>query len=483
MTRLAALGRQSAVYGVGSVIQRFIGIPLIYVYTHHMSRSEYGYADYVVAAVTLGISLFGLGLQNAMFRFAFDHEPGVERDRVIATTARALLPSVAVLILLGAVAGVVVPRVSEFPASLVAVGAAGLVVSILYDLVSGIYRIAQQPIRYLRLSAINVTVTVAVSVVLVTMFDLEALGLLLGTFSGTAIALTVGILQQRHVLTLAPDRTLVRPLLRFGLPLVPSRAAIWVLNLADRAFVEGFLGATVLGTFSAGAKLAQVIAFFTTILQLSWPAFAYSIKDDAEARSVYADVLRVWFLIVGWAVVALAVARFQIADLMLPPRWHGAVGVIPIYALGLALYGAYYVVSVSVGRVKETRMNVVVTGLAAVVNVVATIALIPWLGMEGAAWANVIAYAVMLGGMILRARQVFPVPYELGRIGAICLAGAALVALSGPVPAHGAGGVGLRALIVLAFPLAAVTLGGVRRSEAARLLRGSLPRRLRPGRG
>jgi O-antigen/teichoic acid export membrane protein len=483
VSRLGALGRQSAVYGIGSVIQRFIGIPLIYVYTHHMSRSEYGYADYVIAAVTLGISLFGLGLQNAMFRFAFDHEPGRERDRVIATAARALLPCVLAIVAVGAVATAVVPGVSGFPASLVAVGAAGLVVSILYDLVSGIYRIAQEPIRYLRLSAVNVAVTVAVSLVLVTVFDLQALGLLVGTFSGTFVALAVGAVQKRDVLRLAPDRTLVRPLLSFGLPLVPSRAAIWVLNLADRAFVEGFLGATVLGTFSAGAKLAQVIAFFTTILQLSWPAFAYSIKDDGEARTVYADVLRVWFLIVGWAVVVLAVARFQIADLMLPPRWHDAVGVIPIYALGLAIYGAYYVVSVAVGRVKETRLNVVVTGVAAVVNVAATLALIPWLGMEGAAWANVIAYVVMLGGMILRARRVFPVPYELGRIGAICLAGGALVALSSLVPAHGGAGIALRTLIVLAFPPAVLAVGGIRRSEAARLLRGGLPRGLRPGRG
>ncbi len=483
MSRLGALGRQSAVYGIGSVVQRFVGIPLLYVYTHHMSRNEYGYADYVVAAVTLGISLFGLGLQNAMFRFAFDHEPGPERDRVVATAARALLPCVAAIVLLGALATALVPGISDFPASLVAVGAVGLVVSILYDLVSGIYRVAQQPVAYLRLSAVNVAVTVVLSVVLVTVFDLQALGLLAGAFSGTAVALAVGAFQKRDVLRLAPDRSLVRPLLSFGLPLVPSRAAIWVLNLADRAFVEGFLGATVLGTFSAGAKLAQVIAFFTTILQLSWPAFAYSIRDDAEARTIYADVLRIWFLIVGWAVVVLAVARFQIADLMLPPRWHAAVGVIPIYALGLAIYGAYYVVSVAVGRVKETRLNALVTGVAALVNVVATIALIPWLGMEGAAWANVIAYTVMLGGIIVRAHRVFPVPYDFGRIGAICAAGAALVAVSGLVPAHGSAGIGLRALIVLAFPLAVLASGGIRRSEARRLLHGGLPRGLRPGRG
>lgn len=471
MSRLGELGRQSAVYGLGSVIQRFIGIPLIYIYTHHMSRAEYGYADYVVAAVTLGISLFGLGIQNAMFRFAFDHDPGPERDRVIATSIRTLLPSVGAIVVVGAVATAVVPRVSDFPGSLVAIGVAGLVISILYDLVSGIFRVAQQPVRYLRLSAVNVTVTVALSVVLVTVYDMEALGLLIGTFSGTAIALAVASYQQRHVLRMGRDPELVRPLLSFGLPLVPSRAAIWVLNLADRAFVEGFLGSTVLGTFSAGAKLAQVIAFFTTILQLSWPAFAFSLKEDREAKIVYADVLRVWFVVVGWAVVAFAVARHQIVDLMLPERYHAAVTIIPIYALGLAIYGAYYVVSVTVGRVKQTQLNILVTGGAAVVNVVATIALIPILGMEGAAWANVIAYVAMLGGMIYRSQQVFPVPYELRRIGAICIAGGALVAVSDLVAVSGTTGIGLRTAIILAFPLAVIAVGGVRRSEATRLLR------------
>jgi hypothetical protein len=71
------------------------------------------------------------------------------------------------------------------------------------------------------------------------------------------------------------------------------------------------------------------------------------------------------------------------------------------------------------------------------------------------------------------------VPYELGRIGAICAAGAALVAVSGLVPAHGAGGIALRAAIVLSFPPLAVAVGGIRRSEALRLVHGGLPRRLR----
>ena len=76
-------------------------------------------------------------------------------------------------------------------------------------------------------------------------------------------------------------------------------------------------------------------------------------------------------------------------------KYRGGADAMALSALGLAFYGAYYVVGVAVGRVKRTQLNWVVTGIAAVANVVLCIVLIPDYGAKGAGAASAIAYLLM----------------------------------------------------------------------------------------
>ena len=142
-------------------------------------------------------------------------------------------------------------------------------------------------------------------------------------------------------------------------------------------------------------RLASVVALLVTAFQLAWPPFAYGIADDDEARRVYRAVLTAWVGLAAWVVLGLALLRRPIMDAVAPDEFLAAADAMAIIATGLALYGAYYVVAVAVGRAKRTQFNWVVTGTAAVVNVALCIALIPDHGVDGAALAGLVAYASM----------------------------------------------------------------------------------------
>ena len=88
-----------------------------------------------------------------------------------------------------------------------------------------------------------------------------------------------------------------------------------------------------------------------------------------------------------------------------------------LVALGFGFYGAYYAVGVAVGRVKRTQLNWVVTGIAAITNVVLCIVLIPPYGADGGGAASAIAYFLMAVLMVVRGKRVFPVGYEGGASG------------------------------------------------------------------
>src|SRR5664279_5847448 len=92
---------------------------------------------------------------------------------------------------------------------------------------------------------------------------------------------------------------------RFGLPLVPSALALWAINFIDRLFIGGYKGQAEVGVYSAAIKIASVITFVMFAFRTAWPAFAYSIEDDRDARHTYAFVLTYLLVIASWLALAL----------------------------------------------------------------------------------------------------------------------------------------------------------------------------------
>jgi O-antigen/teichoic acid export membrane protein len=409
---------------------------------------------------------------NALFRFALertgDARWAVVRTAiafcactggVVAIAAAVLTPLVASAILQGD------------HTALWLVSCVGLWVALVYEPAVGLYRVEQRPTRFLQITLINVAVTVGASLIGVVVFDARALGLVAGSYTGTALALAVVAVDRRRELFGSLDRAVLGPMLRFGLPFMPARLALWALNLSNRLILTALVSVAAAGVLGVGVRIAQVVALMVTAFQLAWPPFAYAIEDDGEARRVYRAVLTYWMLLASWVVLALALLRVGIISL-LPhsTSWAAAADPMAITAAGLGFYGGYYVVGVAVGRVKKTQLNWVVTGVAAVVSIGLCFPFIHWWGATGAAASTALAYGLMALLMTVRAEQVFPVGYEVGRISLLLAVATALflVADNG-LPELGVVGIAGRILVALAYPLGLLLTGFFRPEERRRL--------------
>ena len=208
---------------------------------------------------------------------------------------------------------------------------------------------------------------------------------------------------------------------------MPSRVALWALNLSNRLLVAWLATSALAGVFVVAANVASSVALLVTAFQLAWPPFAYGIKEDDEARRVYSAVLTAWLLVALAAVLPLALAREWVMALLAGEKYTGGADAMALLALGLAFYGAYYVVGVAVGRAKQTQLNWVVTGAAAAANVLLCIFLIPEYGANGAGAASATAFLLMAVLMVLRGGRVFPVRYDWPRLGGPVRAGGGAV--------------------------------------------------------
>jgi O-antigen/teichoic acid export membrane protein len=457
--RLRTLASQSAIYGVGPVVARFAGLLLLPIYTRHLGQGEVANVGQVVALVAVGATVAQLGLVNALFRFAAERDG--DARYAVARTAIALCSAAGLA--LAAVAALLTPLAAPLflgdgNEGLWLVACAGLLVSLLYEPCAGLYRVEQRPQRFLAVTLVNVAVTVVVSVIWIVRFDGGAFGLIAGSYTGTLVALGVVLWDRRTALFGSIDRDLMGPLLRFGLPFMPSRVALWALSLSNRLLVAWLATRTLAGVFVVAANLASSVALLVTAFQLAWPPFAYGIKDDDEARAVYRSVLTVWLLVALAVVLPLALAREWLMATLAGEKYRGGADAMALSAVGLAFYGAYYVVGVAVGRAKRTQLNWVVTGVAAVTNVVLCIVLIPEYGAKGAGAASAVAYLLMAVLMVLRGGRVFPVRYDWRRLGALCALAAVLFAIGETAfDARGAGAITARlALAALFVPLALI---------------------------
>jgi O-antigen/teichoic acid export membrane protein len=263
------------------------------------------------------------------------------------------------------------------------------------------------------------------------------------------------------------DRSLYRAMNRFGLPLVPSAVALWLTNFSDRFFLVKLADPHEVGLYSIGVRLASAIVLLLTAFRLAWPAFAYSIEDDREARRTYSFVLTYVVYVCCWLALALGLLAPWILKLITTKPFYPAENVVPLLAFGVAAFGAYVVVQIGTGRARQTRSNWVVTGAAAVVDVALNIALIPPYGRMGAAVAMVTAYTLLFVGMAWRAQRVFPVQYQWRRVATLGAAAVGLTLLGKLLDVP----LGLALALTAVYPVVLLLLGFYLPVERQRLRR------------
>ncbi|MGE5691037.1 MAG: lipopolysaccharide biosynthesis protein [Pseudomonadota bacterium] len=464
--RLKQLAGQSAVYGLGGIVSRLIAVFLLPVYTRYLDPADLGAVGVVVALTAVLVTILRGGISSAFFRFYFDSTEPRRRVTVLRTSFWFTMATATLGLVLGvAFAAQIGELLGLDDPTLVRAAFVGLWAQMNYEQLTALFRVEQRPWAFLAASLANIAVTVGATLLFVVVLEWGATGVVAGNFTGTLLVYLSLLGYRREQLGLELDRPLLRAMQRFGLPLVPSALALIAVNFSDRFFLVHLSSLSEVGLYEIGARIASAMVLLLTAFRTAWPAFAYSIEDEEEARRTYAFVLTYLVVVATWAAVALGLLAPWLVRLLATEEFYAGARVVAPLAFASAIFAGYIVVSIGVGRARRTEFNWVVTGAAAVLNVALNLALIPRYGMEGAAAATVAAYALMFVGMAWWGRRVYPVPYQWRRVTTALAAGAALVVVGKALDVP----LAVAVLLSLAYPLALLPLGFLLPSERARL--------------
>ena len=444
---LEKLAKQTAIYGISTIVVRFLSYLLTPIYTYTFTQAEYGIVTDIYALIPFALVLLSMGMESSYFRFAAKAEAESEgqseeichrRKRHIfattwgATIAAAALFFVVVMALRDKVAEVMGAAYVAHPEYITMVAAI-----IALDVASMIpfSRLREQghALKFVALKALNVFVNVglAIAFMVVGLFESDfGVGWVFVANLAASVITLMAILPTTERTRPAIDKQLLRKIFAYSLPLLIGGVAGTAGEFLDRQMIKYILPEDIsmaqLGVYGAITKIAVVMTLFTQMYRLAAEPFFLANFSREEFRESTAAAMK-YFVMASMAIF-LGITLFRdLFALIVGRDFREGVDILPIILAGNILSGVWLNLSFWYKREEKTRYAVYVTFAGLGVSIVACLTLIPLTGgYAGAAWARLAAEAAMVGVSYYLMRRYYPVPYEVGRIAEYVVAGIAL---------------------------------------------------------
>ncbi len=442
---LEKLAKQTAIYGISTIVVRFLSYLLTPIYTYTFTQAEYGIVTDIYALIPFALVLLSMGMESSYFRFAAKAEAEggsteqIHRGkrRVFATTWGATIVAAAlffavVMLLSDNVARVMGPAYVAHPEYVVLVA-----VIILIDVATMIpfSRLREQghALKFVALKALNVFVNVglAIAFMVVGLFESEfGVGWVFVANLAASIITLIAILPTTERTRPEIDKQLLRKIFAYSLPLLIGGVAGTAGEFLDRQMIKYILPEDIsmaqLGVYGAITKIAVVMTLFTQMSRLAAEPFFLANFSREEFRESTAAAMK-YFVMVSMAIF-LGITLFRdLFALIVGRDFREGIDILPIILAGNILSGVWLNLSFWYKREEKTRYAVYVTFVGLGVSIVACLTLIPLTGgYAGAAWARLAAEAAMVAMSYFLMRRYYPVEYDVRRIAEYVVAGVAL---------------------------------------------------------
>ena len=443
---LAALSKDTLIYGGSTVIVRFLNFLLVPFYVNVLATTaEYGVTGSVYAWIAFLNVIYPLGLEGAFFRYASRGEQEAvdeRKERALFSSSFNLLAIFGILLSLAIffLAPLVAPPIFHDPKMDITAELPVFIRIIRYSSVIMLFdSLAVLPFAALRLERKAKIFGLIKITNVVTMLALNFL-FILGLRTGVegifianmiASALTFFVLLPTFVkkwkLTL--ERPAIRTMLPFGLTNVPAYLGAMMVQVIDRPIVQFYLGLAAVGIYQANYRMGFIMMVFVSLFEYAWrPFFMRQHKtNDSQARILFAHIFTYFMLVslIAFLLLAFFLPYILTTPLfgrqLLPPRYMAGMSIIPVVLFAYIFQGMYTNFIAGIYIKERNRSLPVITGLGAATNIIVNLLLIPSMGIMGAAIATLAAYVVMAIAIYRVSQKAYFIAYDWSRVGKLFL--------------------------------------------------------------
>ncbi len=456
MTALKKLAGQTAIYGIPSILGRFLNYLLVFLHTDVLQTNEYGIYNDLYTYVAFLIMIYTFGMETTFFRFANKGKPK-EAYKNAGSFVFYLSTFFSLFIIVFA---------EDIAASLGYVGKShyvvwlGLILWIdaIVALPFAKLRLENKPLKFAGLRMANIC-----SVILLQFFFLwvcpriyegsmlTGLQPLINSFYNPDFGIEYIIIANlianalyilfliKSVLAIGfkIDPTYFKKMLWYALPLTITGIAgitnqrLDVILIGDwlpENFYPGKSSQDIQGIYSASVKLSVLMIIGTQAFRFAAEPFFFSKAKDKNAPTLFAKVLRYFFIAGIIVFIGVSINKEFIANILLRnPAYRGALMAVPWLLAGKLMEGVYINFSIWFKITDKTIFGTYFTIVGACITVIGNFILIPKFGYMAPAYISVITYGLMAGLCYYYGQRHFPIPYNLKALLTYAIAGICLV--------------------------------------------------------
>lgn len=440
MNPLRQLISQTAIYGLSSIVGRFLNYLLVPLYTYTFSTGEYGVVSEFYAYAGFFAVLLAFGLETGYFRFRQKQE--YDGDGVYTSALGFLV--IANLLFIAAIALYKTPlaallRYPEHPEYLLWF-AAILALDAVTALPFARLRAENRAWRFAGIKMAEIFLTIGLNLFFlllcpklvtwwpdspVAQYYDPALGIgyiFLSNLAASAFKLLLLLPQFRNI-RLHLDPRILGPMLRYSLPMIIIGFAGMVNEMLDRAILKFMLpyelatNLKMLGIYGACYKLSILMTLFVQAFRYAGEPFFFAYAGRADAKRAYAVVMH-YFVIAGMFIFLLVTLYIDLFKYFIGEEFRAGLPVVPILLLANLFLGIYVNLSIWYKLTDRTGMGAWVSLAGAALTAGLNYWWIPRWGYMGSAWATLACYFFMVCLSWLLGRRYYPVAYPLGKISA-----------------------------------------------------------------
>jgi O-antigen/teichoic acid export membrane protein len=437
LSALKSLFKQTAIYGLATVLPRMLSFLLVPLYTTQgvlSSVAEYGQVTIIFSYFVLFNVILAYGMETAFFRF---YNKESNKALVIGTSSVSLILSTLFFVIIAMLFQNQIANAINLNVSYINLVIWILMLDALVIIPFAWLRATQRPMKYAAVKILNVAVNIGLNLFFLLMLkDLAANSGLFQAiykpnFEVNYIFIANLIASLVTLLLMLPfyvklkfnfNTRLWKQMLKYAIPVLIAGVAFSINETFDRILLDYLLPANIakteIGMYSACYKLALFMTLFATAYRLGIEPFFFSHANTQNPQKNYAKILEL-FVAFG-SVILLTVVVF--ADFIKPiiirsEAYWEAMWIVPFILLANFCLGIYHNLSVWYKITDRTKFGAYISVVGAIVTLVLNFWLIPIMSYRGSAIATLSAYALMMLLSYYFGRKYYPIPYNLNKIG------------------------------------------------------------------
>ncbi len=444
------LAGDTAIYGVSSIVGRFLNWWLVPYYSFMFLPEEYGVVTNMYAYVAFFLVLLTYGMETSYFRYASRSD---KPEEVYSTSLISLLFTTLSFVLLASAFRHEIAAWIRYPDHPEYILWFAIILGI--DAFTAIpfarLRLNNRPIKFAMLKFIFIGFNIGFNLFFISLCPKlvennpdSIVNLVYSKEIGVGYVFISNLLASVIVLILLlPEifrisfhfnKKLLKQMLNYGFPILIVGLTGMINQNIDKVLLPFLLPQNQdpmfqLGIYGANYKLAVLMNMFIQAFRYAFEPFFFARGGSKDDPRIYAVVMK-YFVIFGLIIFLGMMLYLDVVKLIIDPKYHEGLRVVPLVLLANLFFGIYFTLSLWYKLTDKTRYGAYMALVGSAITLVLNFLLIPVMGYMGSAIAVFVCFLAMMIISFVLGQKHYPVPYDLKRIGTYAIFAAVFFAAS-----------------------------------------------------